>query len=448
MTNSCLLWALCPHCTKQKTAAPMLLLLLPACLLICALPCRAQGGEQKVVLPCGVRLLLTPPQQSPYIALCLFVHTSPPASAQQNAVAEVVSRAVFYGGSDWLAGYSELALQQVGGELQILRTPHFTEFTLLTVPSKLNDAAELLCEATMHAGFSGQALQKSVQSIEQYRRQRRQSSYREAKRLLLNAVQPFPPPAAAQLRQVTSQQARLYYLHCYTPANIVVSAAGSYQPSALITAFQAYYDGFHRTSVSPAAALDSEFSTSPARRLHASLPGSAAYALLALPAPEVYSPNYAAYTVLTALLGEGHASRMFLNLRNKLALGYQARIEWRPERSEPAIALLQWNGAQPPGSRMQMLRKEVESILHRPPTQAEMKRAEGIAAGNFLRQHERLQERAFFAGWYETMGLPPAFDQRFPALLHAVTAAEVVQQAQKYFQHLTSLLALPASAEN
>ncbi len=421
-------------------------------ILLCLFVIPAQstpGPLQEATFANGLHIIMQPRLGEGRVDVSLFIHTSPPQNPKEAAISEVVAHALFYGGRDWIPGYTALVVNQVGGALETLHTANYTALTITTVPASLGDAVNLLEEAVRHADFTSYALRHSVKEVSQGRKAIARKPFEEAVNALEQQFGPFPPPTLDQLRNVTTQQALQYYRNSYLPDRCTISFAGGFRPSSAIVDVKAYLADWLPTenSILPLSS-DPPGRGLPIEPLHLVVSGRAGFAMVAFEAPSVTSPDYPAFMVMETLLGVGHASRMFQDLRNKQALGYDVGVVWHMDKGRPAVATLQWNGSKPAGDRLSKLDEEVAGLLSRPPTRAELARAQAVAATDFLMAHQRLHNLAFFDGWFQCLGLGTKFDSDLPSLIESVTKDDVLRVAQRYLSHRLGLVATPRVANN
>ncbi|HZO89532.1 MAG TPA: pitrilysin family protein [Chthonomonadaceae bacterium] len=427
-------------------------------LLLLTLPGRAQAPSPAVrcvTLPDGVRLLLKPEPDTEVTAIVAFVRTEPEPDPDP-AAAELVARALFFGSLNRSMDRISRSITQVGGLLETLRTPDYVAVTCVTVGEQLNEAAYLICEALKNADFAPEALDRARQSLLDERRERADDGFETARADLCARLSGASEPGQLALRRVTQERAQDYFQRHYVPARTVIAVVGRFQPDAAQRAFDAdLYDYDHPAPRARAITTAPQKPNFNAETQTFLTSGGVAYALVGVPAPDVTSPDYPAFTVLQTLLGGGHAARLFRRVRDTLGLGYEVGATYRADRADPLIAYLQWDtrralpgpamAALKPEEALKLLQVQLDALLADPPTEAELTRARNYAIGRDALRHERARDRAFLLGWYETMGLGYAFDAEFPRRLAAVTRADVLRVAHTYLAARATALALPKS---
>jgi predicted Zn-dependent peptidase len=410
---------------------------------------------RRVTLPNGVHLLLKPEASSEIVAVVAFVRLPTDTTPQENATGEMVARALFYGSLNRSIERVARSVAQVGGTLETLRTPDFVAITCVTVSEELDEAAYLLCEALKNADFSPEALERARQDILETRRTRSADGFETAAAAIRDRLRPLPEPGAIALRRVTQDQAQDYFRRRYVPARTVIAVVGQFQAEQAQHIFTNYLDDYDRALPSDHhLALSTQKIKITPETWTLTAPGHAAYALAATPAPDVTGADYPAFTVLQALLGGGHAARLFRRVRDKLGLGYEVGATYLADRDDPLIAYLQWDsrralldtnaaGAPTGANALKLLQEQLDALVTDPPTDAELNRARNYAIGRDALRHERARDRAFLLGWYETLGLGYAFDAEFPRHLAAVTRADLLRVAHTYLTPRLAVTVLP-----
>lgn len=414
----------------------------------------APAEPQRVTLPDGVRLVLKPETGTDVVAIVILVRTEE-NSVLDEARAELVAHALFFGSKNRSYDSVMRSLAEVGGALETARTPDYVAVTCVTVPEQLRGTVYMLCEAIKNADFTSQALDRATRSLLAERRRRAADGYEMAYAALREGLRGYAEPREAALNHVTQAQAQDYFVRHYVPAKTVVAVVGNFDAEQARRAFDA--DFFDYTRPLPARRAPD----APPIRPDASLPpvtlsapGTAAYAMVGTLSPSVVSPDYPAFVALQSLLGGGHASRLFRQVRDTSGFGYDVGTVYAADRSDPLVAYLQWDTrraltatetTQPLKSAdaLALLNAQLDKLLAAPPSDTELTRARNLAIGRDALRHERARDRAFFLGWYEAMGLGYAFDADLPRRLAAVTPDDLQRVAKKYLSVRASVVAMP-----
>ena len=428
-------------------------------------------------LPNGVRLLVRPETEPEIkkVAISLFVRLDAVAP-EEEAIAEMVARTLFYGTPNRTENGILTLAAFAGNDIQVLSTPQYVAITYVTSPSQLTEAVHLLCDCLKSADFRPESLHSALKT-QRTERDRTQTDPFEMAKQRLRADLNRNGSDLDSLQRVSQRQAQEFFRTHYVPANTVISVAGRVDPQQTLRLFTAFLLDYTRSapnrfsSPQEPVPLSAEKETLPNKHNAppAILPSSTgvAYVLVGTSAPAVTSPDYPAFTVLETLLGGGHASRLFVGTRERLGVGYQVGALYQADRFDPLILSIQWDAQRKPSipysvvpatSRTGTNRKEegqpntsmprllndlLDDLISHAPTEAELERARNFAIGRDAIRHELLRDRAFFPGWYETLGLHYTFDRELPALLAKVTREDLLRVARIYLDRRATVQVLP-----
>ncbi len=138
-------------------------------------------------------------------------------------------------------------------------------------------------------------------------------------------------------------------------------------------------------------------------------------------APAMGDASYPAWKIANAILGGRSSSRLFKVVREERGLAY-AVGSFFPTRRQSAH-LVFYAGTRPANSSQ--VRALWNDVL-KAPTAAELEDAKKLVRGEFALDHEKVARRAWYLGWYETLGLGADFDAAYPDRLDAVSLEDVV----------------------
>ena len=408
---------------------------------------QAEESPRKITLTDGVRLILKPETTTDRVAITLFIRVPPDSSADEDATGELVSRAFLYGNEN--SSFESIAetVNEVGGGLETFRTADFVAARILTNGSRLADAAHLLAQALKNADFSRDALDRARRDILDSNVPRPADSLPKALEALRAALRPYPAPDTFALRHVTPDAARAYFRERYTPLRTVVSVVGNFDPKQATSLFDDNFFDFQRDSQRPIMqqrpAEIRDFRSAPVKIN--SLP-PVGIALVAAAPPTLDSPDYPAFLALHALLGVGHASRLFQAIRDAQGFGYDVNAAYFPTAPDLWTAYLQWDASGSsltPDAALKLLNAQLTGITANPPTDAAMRRARALAISNLALRRERPRDESFLLGWHEAIGVGFAFDNALPRRIETVSREDILRVAREMFSKRAALLAIP-----
>ena len=409
---------------------------------------RAEEAPRKIVLTDGVRLILKPETVTDSVAITLFVRVPFDISANEDATGELVSRAFLYGNEN--SSFESIAetISEVGGGLETFRTADTVAVRIVTNGSRIADAAYLLAQALKNANFSNDALARAVRdALGSSQKTHPAETLANALETLRATFRPFPMPDRFMLRRVTPEAAQTYFRERYTPDRTVISLVGNFNPKQAASIFDDNFFDFRRASQRPIMQTQSAVSTAfhaPPLRIDTVNP--VGIALVAIAPPSLDSADYPVFLTINALLGAGHASRLFQNIRDAQGIGYDVNAAYRPPAPELWAAYLQWDAGKntlSPAAALKLLNDEISAVITRPPTDAELTRARALAISSLALRSERDRDESFLLAWHESLGVGYNFDSRLPRRIEAVTRQDVLRVAREFFSQRAALLAVP-----
>ena len=308
-----------------------------------SVPSTPAPAPKLVFLSGGAHLVLKPEPDAETVAIAVVVRTDRPGSEQENAVGELTARALFFGSVNRSFDAVAASVGQVGGSLETERTPDYVMVSCVTVPGQLREALYLICEGLKNADFAPDALARARKLLRQERAFRAQDAFLVAYETARDLVRGTTDADNDALARVTPEQCRDYFVRHYVPAHTTLCLAGKFDAAPIQRSVENYLFDYDRSApVRPHASPPAFVAPDSDTPFHLTALGRVSYALVALPAPALDSPDYAPFLVLRALLGGGHAARLFRRVRDTLGVGYNIGALWQPDRSDPLVAYLQW----------------------------------------------------------------------------------------------------------
>jgi zinc protease len=150
--------------------------------------------------------------------------------------------------------------------------------------------------------------------------------------------------------------------------------------------------------------------------------------------PNQQSPDAPALEVLSTILSGGRASRLYRDLVYQRQLALEAGGDFSYFTLDPSLF---WFWATPmPGQTPETMEKELlghmERLAREPVTEEELTRARNQTEAGFVFQEDSVHRRAALLARFELIGGYALMD-RFLDTIRAVTAADVMRVAGKYF---------------
>ena len=435
----------------MKTTRPAARFSATVCLLLVAAECGAQSPSTAEplfrVLPDSVRLILSPALSQRTVAISVMVRMPEDETPLDNATGALVAKSLFNGSQNTPREMAESAISEVGGDIETLRLPDRVCITCVTLPALLPDAIHLICESIKNAEFAPDALARARRAASTGSASPA-GSFDDAYDASATRLKGGTIPDASWLRHVDTRAARAYFLQRYVPSRTVIAVAGRFDTETVERRISDELVDFTRTPPRyPGLGISTSWTAGdlPLRRISATSPSS--FAMIGVPAPASGTGDYPAFLVLASLLADGHASRLFVSVRERLGLAYEAGELFRSERGDPLVLYVGLASRKDSGERadqaLKLIDRELDLISTTAPSAEETARARQVAITRCLERHERSRDRAFLLAWYESAGPGASYDNLLLKQIAQVRPEDIVHTAHRYLGTRSRVQALP-----
>ncbi len=403
----------------------------------------------------GTRLILKPEPDSEMLCISVFIRIPHAYSALERATSEVVSRSLFGASSIRTSDDINREIAKIGGSLDVLRTADYISISCYTSAGQFQSAVHLLCTTLTTAAFTAKNI-THIQNRLISERLDHASSLENELRDVIQITAEEPVLDLNLISKITPELATQYYRTVFNPYHTVIAAAGKFDTRA---AFRDISELLKEYTAESDLAIFSEpmmkLGSQAGKSIKSGSNSKMDRVILAIQAPRVSSPDYAAFTVLQCALGAGHGSRLIRRIRDDAGVGYQIGTSYRPDVSAPLLAYLEWDGHTAsessnavliPSQGRKLIEKEIDTLIMQPLSNQELERAKGLSIGLDLQRHERLRERAFMPAWYEAMGVGFDFDSAFATKILNVSTDDVLRAAKRYFPNRAGFISQRGSS--
>ncbi|HEY7471772.1 MAG TPA: pitrilysin family protein [Gemmatimonadota bacterium] len=214
----------------------------------------------------------------------------------------------------------------------------------------------------------------------------------------------------------------------YRPFPPIVVAVGRFDPEVLLERLDA---GFGRTPLIPPPPRPAPpVAASGVRRLE--LEREAAYLVHGFPAPSWKDADYPVARVLDAILGGSMSSRLFIELREKRALGYQVSSIYNDQLEGSFLAGYIVTDPARADQAAAGLADEFRRVVEEPVAEEEIAAARRYLRGSYLIGAETNAAQAMRLGRHEAYALGQDFGDRWLAAIEAVTPEAIRALARRW----------------
>ncbi len=434
--------------------------------------CAADRPVTDVVLPNGVRIIVQQEPDSQLVAIDMFVRTGgTPEDSNRPGLANFVSRTLLAGTSNQTADIISGEVGGLGGNVNAVWDRDLTQLRSLTLASRFDDSAYLLCDVIKNADFEDSAVSDARQDLERQMQDNSddvfQQTYDRMRMTLFSHANLDLSPLGSRsvIDNLRPSDLRAFFEKYYTTDNLVISVVGNVDPDHVVHTLGMDLADFNRHSerhtILSTPAVSQLTKPVVVKNYRGDL--NAAYIVAGYEVPGAGAKDYPAVLLMNALLGGMKTSLLFTNLREKQGLGYETASLYGEQIGVTDLtAYIISTGDTPPAVPSAVMKTAADTktpaptttdsgasfakvrdalldqfrlLRQTPPTDAMLTRAKRYVAGSYLIRHERLQDRAYWLG-YSEIALKPLggyrFDTHFADALNAVTPADIQRVSNQY----------------
>jgi predicted Zn-dependent peptidase len=277
---------------------------------------------------------------------------------EENGISHFIEHMLFKGTTSRTAEDIARSVDSIGGNLDAFTAKELVCFNTKVLDEHLAQAFDVLADLVLHPKFQEEDIEKEKGVVlEEIKMEEDSPDYLVHEIFSANFWKDHalgkPILGTPQsVRRFDSQIVRDFYRKVYSPANILVTAAGNLTHERLIELVRQHFEPLATGEASPAE---------PAPSTHARISLRNKKELeqvhLCLGVPSYPLPHYERFTcyVLNTLLGGGMSSRLFQNIRERQGLAYSVFSELNPYRDTGCLSIYA-------GTSVESARKVVESI--------------------------------------------------------------------------------------
>lgn len=154
--------------------------------------------------------------------------------------------------------------------------------------------------------------------------------------------------------------------------------------------------------------------------------------VVAQPGSRADDPDYAALQVLEMGLGGGFSSRMVMHIRTQRGLAYAAGASAGSDFQKPGVFMAYTlTRSDSTMLALDLVREEVRAVTEAPFTESELQTAKQAVVNGYVFNFEDPSQVLFRAAYYEAIGYPADFLERYQKALEGVTSASVLEAAKR-----------------
>jgi len=421
-------------------------MLLPALLLLaCMIPAHSTETPTRATLPNGLTLIVCPNHLTDLVAVEAMLNVSALDEPGDQAGIRHLLRQLSQRGSRLKRGELEAWGGEVGTEVGL----DYVEYNALVVSDGFGAAIKALADMIQLPDFAGADIERLKTDQTDYQEALHKDPFQSAYLLLRKQLYgdfPYGKTTAGEqtsIGNITLDGLKDFHARWYVPNNTTLVVSGNVEPAQAQQIVERSFGKWEkqplpeRKYAGPAPLEDSNVAVEEGEVDNAHM-------MIGFPAPAAgANQEFAAFQLLSSLLGRGMSGRLITSLRDKARVAYDISCFYPTLKQDSHLVVYVVCDAERLEEAKNIVVQEINKLMQEPVGKEELEATKKYAAGQYLLSRQRNRQRAYFLAWYETLGLGFAFEQDYPTLINQVTPEALQDITRKYLSQMAISIILP-----
>lgn len=401
------------------------------------------------LLPNGLTLIVQPNSSSDVVGMEVVSRVGTRQEDPSRAgVAALTLRVMTEGTRSWKGPTLRGWFEDRGSSLDARAHPDYSEIGAAVVSSHWPEMSRIFASLVSEASLTPESVTAAQAAMlmeeNSAGRNEETATYADLRTLLSGgtAYGRSESGSASTLSSLGAADVAIFYRRQFSPSNLVVVVSGNVKPEEASKTLRTLFGPLQAESLVVPAVVPAAVVREPSSLVTAGY-GDEAWIMVGYPTPGVLDNDYAAATVLNAVIGGSNSGILTSHFRDQAGV-YESGSFLQPFAYQTHIAgyvradPLQWDQQR---QKMRPLvdryQKDIaaifDSLQKNGATAEQVAIARQFVIGEYLRAHERSRARAGYLGWYEAIGLGAGFDDQFLQKVKEVTPEAVNRLAARCF---------------
>ena len=239
----------------------------------------------------------------------------------------------------------------------------------------------------------------------------------------------------ADVDNIQRQDLVNFYQRYYFPSNIMLEIYGDFSAADMKSKLEALLGGWKYSQPAVPAFPKVQQQAAPGAFLASKTDVTQTFFNVGHLGGELRDKDYPALEVTSQILGGGFASRLFRNVRTQHGWAYNIGAGWGASYDHPGLFRLSGSTQSAHTvDTLKAIREELDRIRTTEVTDEELRTAKDTTLNGFVFHFDRPSKTLTRLVQYEYYGYPRDFIFQYQKAIAAVTKADVLRVAQKYFK--------------
>jgi len=389
----------------------------------------------------GLRVLLEEDHRSPIVSFQMWYRVGSRNEARgATGIAHFLEHMMFKGTPTYGQGQFARLVEQNGGQDNAFTSQDVTSYYVNIASEKIGLVIDLESDRMQNLKLDPKDIASEREVVIEERRTRTEDDpggfLGEEVSSIAFKSHSYQAPIIGwmeDIKRITPEEIRAFYKTYYMPNNAILVAVGDFKATELLAKIRAKFGRIPK-GPPPPPVLAVEPPQNGERRVIVSKQAQLPIVYLGFHVPNQKSPDAFSLEMLSTILSEGRASRLYKRLVYEQQLALEAGGDYNYFSHDPGLFWF-WGTPMPghtPDEMEKALLAEMDRLKREPVTDEELQRAKNQVEATFVFQDDSVHRRAALLARFELIG-GFADKDRFVERLRAVTAADVQRAAQTYF---------------
>ncbi|MBI5711306.1 MAG: insulinase family protein, partial [Candidatus Eisenbacteria bacterium] len=394
---------------------------------------------ERFVLPNGIAVYLLEDHELPVVQGTAYVRTSPVWFPRDKiGMGRITGRVIRSGGSaahsgDWL----DDRLAAIGASVSSSLGIDQANAGFRCLSDNTDEVVSLFAEVLQKPAFPEDKIELAKVELRREIAGRNDEMIplliRVAQEAVYGEGSPYAPrPEYATVEAVTREDCVALHGQAWEPSRVVLAVYGDFKSAEMKKLLAARFGAWQGRKVAlptPPPLPENR----PSRLVFAPKEDVTQSGIIVThPGFRADDPDYPSMDVLQMALGGGFQSRMVNEIRSKRGLAYATGAAAGEGYERPGLFLAySLTKSESTMTALRLVREEVRKVTEAPFTAEELKTAKESVQNTFVFNFEQPSSVLFRAAYYEIVGYPQDFLQRYQQGLEAVDAQSVLEAAKR-----------------
>lgn len=402
---------------------------------------RAESFARKTVLPSGLTLIVSERNQLPIIHLQVMIRAGSALDPPNFlGLADLVSELLPQGTGKRDATEISRQIESVGGSLSASAESDYATVRLSILKKDLPLGLSILSDILLHPGFAQKEIDRKISGLKA-RLKRMEEDPRQVAQLAFSkklfGAHPYahPPEGSPEtLSSITREEVVRFYQTYYRPNNAAIVIVGNLSLEEGSRMLGDVFQEWKPATIHRPPAAQPPILTGPVIE-KIDRPISQAGIVWGHLGIARSNPDFYALQVMNYILGGGgFVSRLVDTVRDNLGLTYGISSHFDAREYTGAFQIAMETKGQNANLALTEILKEINRFLEKGISTTELSEAKAYLTGSFPLRMDTNAKLVRLLTAVEVYGLGLDFPVRYPQIINAVTAEEVLRVAQAYLK--------------